>query len=168
MPALHNPLIPCLKLANPLYSPTSRWERTNSWNLIMFEMLTERLNGVFKQLRSRGRLSESNIDDGHARSAPGIARGRRQLQGRPLIHRTGPRTRHRSGSPQKHHARAASRQSCPRRIDRAHGQPKCRLATRRIAPLSRHDGRPPGIGQNDLGGKIGSIIGISKQKTLCS
>ena len=29
----------------------------------MFEMLTERLNGVFKQLRSRGRLSESNIDD---------------------------------------------------------------------------------------------------------
>ncbi|MCY3869327.1 MAG: signal recognition particle protein [Gemmatimonadetes bacterium] len=29
----------------------------------MFEMLTERLNGVFKQLRSRGRLSEANIDD---------------------------------------------------------------------------------------------------------
>ncbi len=29
----------------------------------MFEMLTERLNGVFKQLRSRGRLNESNIDD---------------------------------------------------------------------------------------------------------
>ena len=29
----------------------------------MFEMLTERLNGVFKKLRSRGRLSESNIDD---------------------------------------------------------------------------------------------------------
>ena len=29
----------------------------------MFEMLTDRLNGVFKQLRSRGRLSESNIDD---------------------------------------------------------------------------------------------------------
>ena len=29
----------------------------------MFEMLTDRLNGVFKQLRSRGRLNESNIDD---------------------------------------------------------------------------------------------------------
>ena len=29
----------------------------------MFEMLTDRLNGVFKQLRSRGRLTESNIDD---------------------------------------------------------------------------------------------------------
>ena len=121
----------------------------------MFEMLTERLNGVFKQLRSRGRLSESNIDDAMREVRRALLEARRQLQGRPLIHRTGPRTRHRSGSPQKHHARAASRQSCPRRIDRAHGQPKCRLATRRIAPLSRHDGRPPGIGQNDLGGKIG-------------
>ncbi len=28
----------------------------------MFEILTDRLNGVFKKLRSRGRLSESNID----------------------------------------------------------------------------------------------------------
>jgi signal recognition particle subunit SRP54 len=29
----------------------------------MFEMLTERLNGVFKKLRGHGRLSESNIDE---------------------------------------------------------------------------------------------------------
>ena len=29
----------------------------------MFEMLTDRLNGVFKKLRNRGRLRESNIDD---------------------------------------------------------------------------------------------------------
>lgn len=29
----------------------------------MFEMLTDRLNGVFKKLRNRGRLRESNIDE---------------------------------------------------------------------------------------------------------
>ena len=29
----------------------------------MFEMLTERLDGVFKTLRGHGRLSESNIDE---------------------------------------------------------------------------------------------------------
>ena len=44
-----------------------------------FESLTERLNGVFKKLRGKGKLTEAGHQGRDARGAHGPARGRRQL-----------------------------------------------------------------------------------------
>ena len=59
----------------------------------MFESLTNRLNQVFDQLRRRGKLSEADVDVGHARSAPGPARSGCALQRGQDIRRACARTR---------------------------------------------------------------------------
>ena len=158
-------LISCLKLANPLYSPTSRRKRTKLSDLIMFEMLTERLNGVFKQLRSRGRLSESNIDDAMrevrralleadvnykvARSF--IARVKERAIGREVL---------KSITPGQQVVKIVHDE-----LIALMGNQNAALQLAESPPSADHDGRASGIGQNDLCGKIGPAIGGAKQKS---
>ena len=47
----------------------------------MFDNLSDRLQGIFSGLRGKGRLTEDDINSGHARDSHGAARSRRQLQG---------------------------------------------------------------------------------------
>ena len=44
-----------------------------------FEGLSEKLNAVFKSLQGKGRLTEADVRNGHARGASRSAGGRRQL-----------------------------------------------------------------------------------------
>ena len=60
----------------PPAQPAPRTQRRRA----MFEALTDRLQGVFKDLRGKGQLSRGGRRRGAARGAPGPARGGRQLQ----------------------------------------------------------------------------------------
>ncbi len=52
----------------------------------MFDSLAEKLQATLSDVRSRGTLTEEDIDARDARDPPRAARGRRQLQGRQRVH----------------------------------------------------------------------------------
>ena len=55
----------------------------------MFDALSDRLEGIFTEVRNRGRLSEHDIDEVDARDPPRAARSRRERPRRTHVHRPG-------------------------------------------------------------------------------
>ena len=58
----------------------------------MFDALADRFDGIFTKLRSRGKLTDKDIDEVAPRAAARAARGRRQRRRRPQLHRAGSRS----------------------------------------------------------------------------
>ena len=76
-------------------------------------MLTDRLNGVFKKLRNRGRLSESNIDDAMREVRRALLEADVNYKvARSFIARVKDRALGASGD-QEHYARATGRENRP-------------------------------------------------------
>ena len=101
-------------------------------------------------LDPRRRPADGRDGRGGAPGDPaGAARGRRQLQGRQGVHRSGARSRARSGSPSQPDAGAAGRQDRPRRDAGALRRAKGGLQPTDRAPARHADARPAGLGQDD-------------------
>ena len=54
----------------------------------MFDVLSDKLQSVLSDVRSRGKLSEEDVNKAMREIRLALARGRRQLQGRALVHCT--------------------------------------------------------------------------------
>ena len=118
----------------------------------MFENLTEKLDGIFKKLKSRGRLDEENIKDSMKEIRMALLEADVNFRVvKDFVEDVRGEGRG-AGSPREPHARAAGRQDRPRPPRGAHGRRGKPVAQAlRPVPEPGHARRSSGLRQDDDG-----------------
>ncbi len=134
----------------------------------MFDALADRFEGIFKKLRSRGKLTDKEIDEVAPRAAGRAPRGRRERRRRPQLHRPRQGTRawrrgHEEPEPGAagHQDRQRGAGADPRGHHRqAHGVVE--------APERRDDGGPAGLREDHRVGQARQAPGGRRGVARCS
>ena len=115
----------------------------------MFDALADRFDGIFTKLRSRGRLTEKDIDEVAREIRRRAARGRRQRRASSSVHRPGEGARDRRGGGEEPDARPAGHQDRPRGARRDARRHDRQAHDELEAADGRDAGRPAGLREDD-------------------
>ena len=120
----------------------------------MFDALSDRFDGIFKRLRGKGRLSDSDVDEVLREIRVALLEADVNVHGRSQRRRTHPREVPRRRPREEPHPGPAGHQDRPRGAGHDARRRDPQASHTLEAADRRAAGRPPGLGQDDRVGKL--------------